>query len=361
MDVANYALAHYLARTGRAVSLVAHRVDADLAALPGVSFEKVSKPLNSYLLAAPLLRRRGLAVGGSVLRAGGDAVANGGNCPLPAVNWVHYVHAAYAPHGAGSFLRRGKQAFARWCHLREERIAFRAARRLIANSYRTKDDLVRGFKINPSLIDVIYYGVDAERFAPATDEQRRDVRQRLGWNAYCCGDARKGFDTLFAAWPGVAASGVRAKLVVIGQGAELSDWQRRSSVAGISGSIEFMGFRADVHEILRACDALVSPTRYEAYGLGVHEAICVGIPAVVSSTAGVAERYPAGFDELLLSDPENPTDLAARVVSCLANHQLWREKMIAFSGQLRKRTWDDMARDILRVLACPRSETGLSC
>ena len=62
MDVANYALAHYLARTGRAVSLVAHRVDADLAALPGVSFEKVSKPLNSYLLAAPLLRRRGLAV-----------------------------------------------------------------------------------------------------------------------------------------------------------------------------------------------------------------------------------------------------------------------------------------------------------
>ena len=35
------------------------------------------------------------------------------------------------------------------------------------------------------------------------------------------------------------------------------------------------------------------PARYEAYGLAVHEALCRGLPALVSASAGVAERYPA--------------------------------------------------------------------
>jgi len=38
---------------------------------------------------------------------------------------------------------------------------------------------------------------------------------------------------------------------------------------------------------------LVSPVRYEAYGLNVQEALCCGVPAIVSACAGVAERYPA--------------------------------------------------------------------
>ena len=38
---------------------------------------------------------------------------------------------------------------------------------------------------------------------------------------------------------------------------------------------------------------MVHPARYEAYGLGVHEAICRGLPAIVSAGAGIAELYPA--------------------------------------------------------------------
>ncbi|MDK2408772.1 glycosyltransferase [Aphanizomenon sp. PH219] len=54
--------------------------------------------------------------------------------------------------------------------------------------------------------------------------------------------------------------------------------------------INFLGFRADVPNLLRAADCLVAPTRYEAYDLGVHEALCCGLPAIVSADAGVDER-----------------------------------------------------------------------
>ena len=96
-------------------------------------------------------------------------------------------------------------------------------------------------------------------------------------------------------------------MIVVGAGASLG--RLKDEARDLGGSIEFLGFRRDVPDLLRACDALVSPTRYEAYGLNVHEALCCGLPALVSRSAGVAERYPAGLADLLIPDPDDPADL----------------------------------------------------
>ena len=77
-----------------------------------------------------------------------------------------------------------------------------------------------------------------------------------------------------------------------GTGAELPAWRQRAQAAGLGDRMRFLGFRSDVPEILAALDALVHPARYEAYGLSVHEALCRGVPAIVSASAGVAERIP---------------------------------------------------------------------
>jgi hypothetical protein len=53
MDQANFALAHYLARAGRQVHLVAHRAADDLTRYRNVKFHRVRKPLGSYALGAP--------------------------------------------------------------------------------------------------------------------------------------------------------------------------------------------------------------------------------------------------------------------------------------------------------------------
>jgi glycosyltransferase involved in cell wall biosynthesis len=63
--------------------------------------------------------------------------------------------------------------------------------------------------------------------------------------------------------------------------------------------VRFLGFRTDVPEIPSALDGLVHP-RYEAAGLSVHEALCRGLPAIVTACAGVAERYPADLRHCLL-------------------------------------------------------------
>jgi glycosyltransferase involved in cell wall biosynthesis len=92
----------------------------------------------------------------------------------------------------------------------------------------------------------------------------------------------------------------------------------------------------------------VSPTRYEAYGLGVHEALCCGLPAIVSADAGVAERYPPDLADLLLPDPDDDADLAGRLRRCRA--EMPRERVRDLSARLRSYTWDDMGRAFLKAL-----------
>ena len=170
---------------------------------------------------------------------------------------------------------------------------------------------------------MIYYGTDPDRFYPATAQERTTTRAALDWPSDrpivlfvgALSDRRKGFDTVFDAWTILHREhrGEMPMLIVIGRGADMPMWQSRVAAAELSEHIRFLGFRDDVPRLIRAADALVSPTRYESYGLGVHEALCCGLPALVSVDAGVAERYPAALSDLLLPDPNDPRELAQRL------------------------------------------------
>jgi len=188
--------------------------------------------------------------------------------------------------------------------------------------------------------------------------KRTEARIRLGWSTDrpiavfigALGDRRKGFSTVFEAWKILCASSDwDANLIVIGAGVELPIWEKRARDAGLSQRIQFLGFRRDVSDLLPACDVLVSPTRYEAYGLGVHEAICCGVASLVSRTAGVAERYTNDLDGLLLDDPDDATTLANRLREWRSREQFFRKSTETLGTSLRKRTWDVMAREITEV------------
>jgi glycosyltransferase involved in cell wall biosynthesis len=360
MDRANYALADYIARHGDELQLVAHRVDPHLADRSNVTVHQVAKPLHSYFLGAPLLARKGVEIGN---RSGKNShaytIVNGGNCAYPDINWVHYVHAAYMPDNRTGIAAKLKQQLERQIALKTEREALQSARIAIVNSHLTRNHLIDLLGIDSSKIETIYYGIDPSVFYPAAADEREKLRLEYGWDLErpivtfigALGDRRKGFDTLFGAWQQLCQDlNWNANLVVIGVGAELPLWQQRAQTAGLVDRIQFMGFRRDVPSILRAADCLVAPTRYEAYGLGVHEALCCGLPAITTSTAGVAERYSPELQDLLLPDPNNVEDLVKRLYGWQQQYPYYRQHAIDLSTSLRRHTWDDMARDIIEAI-----------
>jgi glycosyltransferase involved in cell wall biosynthesis len=355
MDRANHGLAGYLARTGRSVHLVAHRVSPDLAALPGLTVHAVPRPLGAHMLGAPLLsrtaRRRARELGHAAC-----VLANGGNAALDGATWVHYLHAAHTPETVGSIRTAISARVGRQYYLSREGDAIQRASVVICNSERTASDVEEHYQVPRSRIRVIYYGVDAKTFAAATDCERRDARKSLGLanNGQrvavfigALGDRRKGFDILFEAWRGVSADpSWDVDLLVAGAGGERDAWIARTKRAGLDSRIRFLGFRADVETVFAAADLLVHPARYEAYGLGVHEAICRGVPSIVTARAGIAERYPRELGGLLIPDPPRAETLATALRAWRSTADCWPARVRGLSATFTSRSWDDMAAEI---------------
>ena len=359
MDAANHALARHLAARGDELHLVAHRAWHDLQGLPSVTVHQVWRPFGRHLFGSPMLARAGQRLWARLQRRQARVIANGGNCRLHGANWVHYVHAAFAPQLAGPKTQHAKAWFTHRRDVAAERAALHAASVVICNSQRTARDVVERVGVPPARVAVVYYGTDPARFSAIDAETRAAARTRLGVRddrpligfVGALGDRRKAFDTLFAAWVSLCRRhDWDATLLVVGSGAELDSWRARTAAVGLGDRITFLGFRDDVPQVLAALDALVHPARYEAYGLSAHEAICRGLPTLVSASAGVAERYPDVLGDLLITDPDDEEELAERLLRWHARRDAYRDACGVFADTLRQRTWDDMAGEIVSLV-----------
>ena len=358
MDAANYALARYLA-SRREVHLVTHRAWPDLETSSAVTVHRVWRPGGRHAIGAALLGPEGRRVARSLQQRHAHTVVNGGNCRVADVNWVHYLHAACEPHLPGAWLQRAKGAVMHRRDLAAERTALTEARLVLCNSRRTQRDVVDRIGIPESRTRVVYYGCDASRLTAVTADERAAAKHALGCSidrplvgfVGALGDRRKAFDTLFAAWVALCArSDWDADLMVVGTGAELPAWQRRARTAGVSERIRFAGFRRDVPEMMGAFDALVHPSRYEAYGLSVREALCRGIPALVSESAGVAEHYGDDLRDLLIANSDDSAELIAKLVEWRRHGNDYPDRVAPLSRVLRSRTWDVMAQEVLDLV-----------
>ncbi len=285
-------------------------------------------------------------------------VVNGGNCSWPDINWVHYVHHAWRPSGAGrgawfKFRTAVESTLARRSELR----SLSEARIIIANSQRTRGDII-DLGIPAARVHTVYLGSNPE-WQPVTPRMRAQARERLGCGregpvaAFVGGlgrDDRKGFDTMLAAWISLCADPRwDVDLLVAGGGREVESWKYRVERAGLAHRIRMLGFTERVDEVLAASDVLVSPVRYEAYGLNVHEAICCGVPAIVSACAGVAERYPAQLGGLLLRDPDDVGELVERMRGWRQSIDAWKESVKPLTAEFRSRSWETMAQEFVAL------------
>jgi glycosyltransferase involved in cell wall biosynthesis len=358
---ATAALADHLLEGGVPVHLVAHDLDPRFVDRPGCTVHAVRRPAGADVLGVLWLRRHGRAIAHRVCAANPRTrvLVNGGCCLWGDINWVHYLHGAWRPSAtAVSWPYRVKETLAGTIFRRHERQALRQARLVIANSERTRTDVIRHTETDPDSVHTVYYGADSS-WGPPSVEERATARAWLDQPegrplAVFVGgfghDERKGFDSLWQAWQALCRqSDWDVDLLALGGGARLAYWQERVAQAGLGRRIRLLGVSDRVHDALAAADLLVSPVRYEPYGLNVQEAVCRGVPALVSARAGATEHYLASLSDMILPDPDDWRDLAQRLRSWRADIAGWRERSRFLSDTLRRYTWREMAARIVSL------------
>jgi glycosyltransferase involved in cell wall biosynthesis len=240
------------------------------------------------------------------LRRRGDVIVHTIGVVIPNrvdVISVHYcwaeavaTEARPAPRGR---LRHLAQHLTAIVSLAAERRAMKPGRVRVpaAVSERTADEIRRHHRRDD--VVVVPNGVDTVRFAPDASA-RVEVRREIGVDdetfvvTFVGGDwLRKGLDLTIAAFARAGADvGGHAELWVVGE--DDPDIARHAAREAECGErVRTLGFRADVERILAATDALVTPSRYETFGLVALEAAAVGVPVVTTPGAAPAEVVAA--------------------------------------------------------------------
>jgi glycosyltransferase involved in cell wall biosynthesis len=366
MDKANLALAEYLLEQDIPVHLISHGIESHLRNHPLATAYLIPRPAQSFLLGELALAVRAKIIIRGIVRKSPLArvVVNGGNCIWPGINWAHYIHHAWSGPPNSRLLYGIKNRISESWAEKSERAAFHKAQLVITNSKRTSREVVEYFGVDEGRVHTVYLGSDPA-WGPVSREERSASRRSLQVTesrtlaAFVGGlgyDHRKGFDVLFRAWEKLCARpdwGV--DLIVAGGGPATADWRRKITQAGLSERIRLLGFSEQVKSLLAAADVLVSPVRYEAYGLNVQEAICRCVPAMVSASAGVAERYAPAFAPMLFPNPEDVNDVVERLLAWHANKAEWHARFQPFGHMLRSRSWRDTAIDFVSIV---KQETG---
>ena len=216
---------------------------------------------------------------------------------------------AYTAHGFYFHERMGRAAWAacaglEWLGGLVTDILFTQAEEDAATARRL------GLCRSGGLIAAIGNGSDPARFfAPADPAARVAARARLGLASprpaiVCVARlvAEKGYPELLA-----AMRDVDADLWVVGErlasdhaGSIAADIAAVEADRDRSGRIRFLGYRADVPDLLRAADIFVLPSHREGMPRSIIEAMLSGLPVVATDIRGSREEVVDGQTGLLV-------------------------------------------------------------
>lgn len=112
------------------------------------------------------------------------------------------------------------------------------------------------------------------------------------------------------------------RFVLIGEGEELTELQRRISSAGLEDFFEILGNQPSTRPFLRGVGCLISTSRWEGLPLAVLEAQAEGVPAVVTDVVGNRDAIADGVTGFVYP-LDDTTAAVAHIKSLLDDAALW--------------------------------------
>ena len=187
--------------------------------------------------------------------------------------------------------------------LRIEELALRPGvnQRVVANSEMVKRDVMARYGLPEHELEVIYNGVDIERFHPRRrDDEGKRLRASLGIGEdelvvlfLGTGYARKGLDTVIEALPALRRRR-DVHLVVVGYDSAPGIFEALAKRVAKGVRAHFLGGRRDPEVCYAAGDLYVLPTRYDPFANSTLEALASGLPVLTSDANGGAELIEPG-------------------------------------------------------------------
>ena len=242
---------------------------------------------------------------------------------------------------------------ARWLMRR----ALKRARKVVAISHHTKNDILRvyGASISPEKVTVAHIGCDGMfRVMPSAGQLLATKRKYSLPERFILSvgtlEPRKNYPALIDAFSRAADSLGGCDLVIAGRRGwkylETMEAARRSRVQSRIRILEFVA-QDDLVCLYRLAHAFAYPSLYEGFGIPPLEAMTCGVPVMTSNVSSLPEVVG---DAAVLVDPRSVDQLAEGIRRLCTDNAL-RERLIR-AGRDRSNmfSWESFAKGVLACL-----------
>lgn len=246
-----------------------------------------------------------------------------------------------------------------------EKYALKNIENIAVLSESKKKELANYYNISENKIEVIYPGVDTEKYKPLSNYmEKKEILKEFGLLnlidskiiiTVCRLTSEKNISFLIKALEKI--DDVNFKLIIVGDGPLRADIEKEIVQRNLKNKIILLGFRTDVELLYRISDVFVLPSKYEGFGHVFLEALSSGVPCIglknnppefITATEEIIENGKNGF----YVNGNNSLELSNCLNGVLNNDKLLYElKLEARKSIERKFTWDKHLEGIIKKVS----------
>ena len=221
--------------------------------------------------------------------------------------------------------------------------AIKRAKKIIAVSNYTKNDILKYFKVKSSKIKVIYEGVSLDSKVKDVSSNNLSKKYLLYvGNAY----PHKNLERLILAFNKLIKDESNLYLILVG---EIDYFYKKIQNKFLdSKQIIFTDFVLDkeLTALYKNASLYVFPSLYEGFGLPPLEAMSHGVPVICSEASCLPEILG---DSAIYFNPQDINDIAEKIKYVLNNKDVQKNLILKGFNQIKKYKWDKMAEEILEI------------
>lgn len=213
---------------------------------------------------------------------------------------------------------------------------------VITCSASMRDEVQRLFGPELAEIHTIHNGIDIDAW-PFARRVVHDGPPRLLFAGRL--EYEKGVQDAIAALARIRRTHRGAVLTVAGDGTQLSWLREVARDHKVSRAVRFVGAvdKAGLAELMKDCDVMVLPSRYEPFGIVALEAAATGAPLVTSTAGGLGEAVTDRVTGLSFA-PADVGGLTAAIRAALSDPVAAQQRAIAARVRVSQGfAWDQVA------------------
>jgi glycosyltransferase involved in cell wall biosynthesis len=241
--------------------------------------------------------------------------------------------------------------------IRWEAYSMRQAKKIIAISEFTKEEIIKFHGLPEERIVIAYPGLGQE-IKKLRNKEIEDVKRKYGIEgAYLLYlgtlQPKKNLIHLIEAFYILYTKYkiLNTSLVVAGKKGWLYEQVfEKVKELRVESKVVFTDYvpEEDKSVLIAGSQCFVLPSLYEGFGIPVLEAMAIGVPVAISNVSSLPE---VGGEAAFYFDPERPESIAETIAEVLKLNQEEKEKVIRVGKiQAKKFTWEKCARTILDTL-----------